>query len=733
MPTLSGTYIGDDAKAHVELRVDIDGRHPLGAVSGDWYDKLGATTHFAGSFRATKLTSQHAGSVTEISAPAEFSWPANGAGSIRLRLTDAQPQPSAQLQLLAADGTVVGTATCRQTDTSFREVEVEQDVVEGIEGFSSYETDSLESPVAKRTFTIRSAYADAGITLSTGGTPNVVPRKDSKLDAKSSWSNAELNAAMEHHFALWDRSSGASSQQQWKVWLLHASAYDTPDYLGIMFDSEGDVQRQGAAVFYDAMTGDENRRGRAALYSCVHEIGHCFNLAHSGEKHQLHVPGKSLDDRPDALSWMNYPELYPAGVRNDGTAFWKAFPFIFDDLELMHLRHGFRENVIMGGAAMFTNGALRRMRDDGPGGPGGPGGAKWFIPPVRNQSGLAIALRGPAVVRLGQPVTVELKVMLLQHPDPDRTPVTKAIHRVLNPQNGHVRLAIRKPGGDITHYRPLMRGCSAQETVDLSPDTPARYESIYLGFGKGGFYFDQSGTYEIRATYRAPDGSTLVSNVHALRVRSPLTREDEHVAELLGGTRDHGKLIYLNGSRARHLESATRDLKEVASKYANHPLAAYARLALGIDAARRFKRFDDDGKLSSAKPEFKESVQYLLKGRRPLPASIDNITLSHAMQQLARSQKQEDGPDKAEQTLTVLARHLGAQKLKPFVLGRVANQVQRILPEFDFLAAARGRVVQPTTARARKPKPKPKPKAKPKPTAKRKPKPKRPPARTRSR
>jgi hypothetical protein len=45
--------------------------------------------------------------------------------------------------------------------------------------------------------------------------------------------------------------------------------------------------------------------------------------------------------------------LSPRGA----AAFWAAFPFQFDDLELAHLRHGFRNAVIMGGNPFGTGGS----------------------------------------------------------------------------------------------------------------------------------------------------------------------------------------------------------------------------------------------------------------------------------------------------------------------------------------------------------------------------------------
>ena len=71
--------------------------------------------------------------------------------------------------------------------------------------------------------------------------------------------------------------------------------------------------------------------------------------------------------------------------------------------------------------------------------------------------------------------------------------------------------------------------------VTLDRDRPAIYESAYIGYGRGGLYFDSPGQYQIRAVYYAPDGSRVVSNPMAVRVRSPLSHEEDSAAELLMG------------------------------------------------------------------------------------------------------------------------------------------------------------------------------------------------------
>lgn len=87
------------------------------------------------------------------------------------------------------------------------------------------------------------------------------------------------------------------------------AAHARPNLYGTMFDQKG-KQRQGCAVFHAGIGGATADKLRLQLYTYAHELGHCFNLLHSWQK-SLATPPQA--DRPTALSWMNYPWLYPSG------------------------------------------------------------------------------------------------------------------------------------------------------------------------------------------------------------------------------------------------------------------------------------------------------------------------------------------------------------------------------------------------------------------------------------
>jgi hypothetical protein len=554
-----GRYRSTGSPFQVELRVDVDGAKPTKRVSADYYSVSGATVTYYGSMKLdTPVVTTTATTVT-ITGTASYTW---GAASRRIKVaiprrpTTSTPAP-ATLQHLNAAGTPVATYICRFVSARFRTLMLEQDRQNTVASpFVSYNTGSLPSGGGARTLSIAAAYGEAGIELQSTGALGVVNTTDAGAD--STWSDAELHSAMQRYFSLW------RNLPQWAVWLFHADLHDLgPTLYGIMFDQQG-RQRQGAAVFYRELAGTTADLRRLQLYTCVHELGHCFNLLHSWQKSYATPPAPN---RPASPSWMNYPWRFPGGP----AAFWSAFPFAFDNLELVHLRHAYRDNVIMGGKPFATGAALEGPED-------------WREPEV-DASGLRFDVVAPRSLPLGAPVSVDLRLTGTTSPG-------RPVARHLRPRNGNVELAIRQPGGRVLHFRPLLQHCAADTgTTVLGADDPPLVESAFIHYGQDGIYFDQTGTYLIRARYVAPDGSLVLSNVARLRVRSPLDAVDDHAAELMLGE-DQGVLLALVGSDDPSLRAGNEAFAELVDRYPEHPLALYARVALGTNAARAFKRID---------------------------------------------------------------------------------------------------------------------------------------------
>jgi len=578
---VSGRYRGRLGGFEVELRVDVDRLRPLKRVSGDFFLTAGATKSYFGSFVVHAPTITVAPDLVTIDGLGEYTY-ATGAPKLRItipRVIVLNPPADATLRFFTLAHQPGATYLCRFESAFFRTLQIETDRVSDVTStvFASYHTGSLPSPQPHRTISVAGSLVEAGVEVQVSQASNVI---DISGAGNGVWSNAELHASMAQHFSLF------KDEPQFKVWEVVAQNHDLHfqgiGLLGIMFDQVGQ-QRQGCAVFHRLMAGSTPEVLRKQLYTYVHELGHCFNLLHSWQKSLAQPPGV---DRPGALSWMNYPQFFTPGGE---AAFWNAFPFQFDTEELVHLRHAFRNHVIMGGSNFAVNSALEDP--------------ERFNRPIEDHSGLELEIAAPRSFMLGEPVAVELKLRAI---DPRGRDVTPYLH----PNLALVDVAIQRPGGQITVYRPMIEHCVEPKVVRLEAGSPIS-ETAYIGYGKDGLYFDAPGLYKLRASYTAPDGSPIVSDPIDLRVRSPITAADDEIAELYLGE-EQGMLFYLAGSDSPSLKHGNAALDLVLDKHADHPLAVYARLQKGFNLGREFKTIEPNrAKVSVRKPATEESQELL--------------------------------------------------------------------------------------------------------------------------
>jgi hypothetical protein len=554
---VSGRYLGTLGGFRVELRVDVDRVRPGNRVSGDFYQVSGSTTSYVGSFVANTPTVATTATLITIDGLATFTFAASRP-RVRVtipRTTISQPQAAATLAFLTTSGVPGAVYPCPFSSIHFRTVRIETDRVSNVTTpvFASYNTGALPSGGPARNLSVLSAYAEAGIQMIPSTGADVIQI----AEAGASWSNAELHASMVRHFSLWQETT------QWSVWQVVCQLHDLGTGLyGIMFDQAG-RQRQGCAVFHAGIGGTSAEQLRLQLYTYVHELGHCFNLLHSWQKSLATPPGIN---RPAAQSWMNYPWNFPGGPG----AFWSGFPFQFDSEELRHLRHAFRNNIIMGGANFATGSALQND--------------EAFADPVQDDSGLQLVISAPSSLGFGEPTVIELKLLLTDTRG-------KTVHPHLHPNYELVQVGIRKPSGRLVVYEPFLHHCIAAERVHLRYGD-ILHDSAYIGFGRDGQYFDEPGQYQLRAVYTALDGARVVSNVISLRVRYPTTATDNELAELFLGE-EQGALLCLLGSDAEPLQKGRDAFELVLDKHPKHRLATYARLQKGINKNRAFKTIVD--------------------------------------------------------------------------------------------------------------------------------------------
>lgn len=633
---LSGTYRSPAVGYQMHFRADVDGARRLGRMSGDYYSVSGTSTSYFGSWTVDAVKVTATKSTLTIVGTARTTWNTSyKVAKVTIPRTTIFQRPGpATVRWFTQSGAAGAVYICAWAASSFRVVELEQDCESGVQPFVSHDTATLPSGGSNRILTVSRAYAEAGVRMLDTGGANVINTAANHL-----WNNASLHNAMQAHFSKW------AETPQFKVWLLHARAHEFGAGLrGIMFDQAG-LQRQGCASFYQAISAPTNANRREQLYVHVHELGHCFNLFHSFHKTFMNPP---LPNRPGSLSWMNYPQQYNpgGGAPGGGAAFWSAFPFQFDNLELAHLRHGFRNHVIMGGTPFGTGAALDVSAEYGD--------------LVVDNTGLSLRIAAsPARPKLGEPVVLEISLA---------AEAGRALHHLeqLHPKYGQVTVAVSGPGGEVVVHKPPLEHC-AEPDIHVAERGEEQRASAYIGYDAAqGHLFEDPGTYRIRAAYAAPDGAIIVSNIATVRVAVPHNSEEDTVAELML-QEETGMVLTLLGSDSEYLARGTAALRTVLDEHADSPMAKYARLAEGTNLARPFAEVLDDGSVRIRERDLDRAEALL---RPAVDASrgdggLDDATVYQTLGYLKRSHAEagdDAGAEEIRADVVQLARSKGAPR-----------------------------------------------------------------------
>ena len=646
--TVSGSYSGITGSFRLDLRADVDRAGTLNTASFDFFS-LGIITSYWGSF--TLNTPSVTYTSTKVTIEGGFTGTKSvWANKVRIEINrNLILSPAAPAVVKFFQNTIAGAIyTCSYSSSYFRTVLLETDYENGTVLGTDYNTGSLSSPLPHRILNIVKAYGEAGVNMVMTGGNDIVANNESGADAR--WTETEMHASMIHHFSKY------STIPQWAAWLFAARRAVSTGLLGIMFDYLPSLkpQRQGCAIFQDTIKdyypgSDYNRH---ILYAYVHEMGHCFNLLHSWDK-----------GRPNSLSWMNYDWKYDQ--LNGAGSFWNNFNFIFDTGELMHIRHGFRNNVIMGGSD-FASGSGLEQQD---------ALTVFEGDMMENNSGLKLELQPvKKSYSLGEPVVVEIKLRCMDMNG-------KVVNGTIHPKYDYVRIAILKPNGKTALYEPFAHNCMLPKDTPLDQENNSVYASAYIGYGKDGFYFDQPGFYKLKAAYQVQDGSILQSDEMTIRVKSPVTAQEDEIADLYF-TSDAGKLFYLLGSDAETLKQGVADMQTVHEKYKNHPLSIYAEMVLGVNEAMRFKTVDTESRkvlvrkrnLTSAKTKLHKVIN-ASKGSE----GVDNITLNWLFRHLAKGYLLEGDDKAAKATLKEMEDTFKAKKLRPVIQQTIAKQAAAVL------------------------------------------------------
>lgn len=292
---------------------------------------------------------------------------------------------------------------------------------------------------------------------------------------------------------------------------------------------------------------------------------------------------------------------------------------------------------------------------------------------IENSSNLELELEAKATYLLGEPVVLETKL---------KTTGTKNNRVIsnLHANYGFITIGIRKPSGEIVVYEPLAEMCIMPEHAVLNSKRPGVYESSYIGFGKDGFIFEQPGAYQLRAVYYNEDGSRIVSDILKLRVKHPVNKEDDEIADLLL-TDEVGYLMAFMGSDAPYLQKGNDALSLLKDKYKKHPLAVYAQFVQGVNQQRTFKTITEDKKMEVRFPDFGASERLLNEviEKSKSGKGLDSISLNQSMHILAKAYQREGNMEAAEKTVADIQDHFNAQPIKQEVKEMIAKDAVTIL------------------------------------------------------
>ncbi|WP_128476423.1 hypothetical protein [Halorussus pelagicus] len=658
-------------KYELVLRVDIDPRHAnspvMNRISGDVFQKYrfewrGETYEwrvYRESWIVDEPSTNWQDCYVDVKGSVRYWEGSHPSTRLELRIPwgTLQPAGPAEVTLRETGNSASRSYTCQRESDAFRDLTLEVDVCESVNTdpvlpeYDTHAHNTRPPGLPQRTLTIEEAYREAGVDLTLGPGRTVI---DDSASTFNTWSVAELHDAMETHFSQY--SGGWPS---WNMWGLLASEFDSSSTAGIMFDARASYggageppERQGFAVFgehswFDDLPTDgpanqtEADAMRQYLYTWVHEAGHAFNFLHSWDK-----------GRPQSLSWMNYPYR----VSN----FWQNFEFRFDDEELIHMRHGNRNAVIMGGDAWATGGHLRGNEE---------------IPldrlsRVEGNPPVELLVRSSDYVEFLEPVEIELRLRNLM----DDRPVD--VDSRLRPEFGNVTIFIRRPDDTVVRYKPVVHQMGERETITLKAPSRAtegedRYsQRVFVGYGKDGAYFDQPGQYAVRAAYQDQEDLLVVSETHTFRVGTPQSRTEDRLASSFFSD-EVGLALSFAGSRSPYLQNGMAVLEEVAEEMSDDVAGAKAATTIAASLKDSFFSVRDGSvtKLEDAQPE--RALEYTDTARN-VYRRRDDKSLNIAYNELARTRagllKQANEEEQAKEEVEQLREDLADRGVNQPVL-----------------------------------------------------------------
>ena len=224
--------------------------------------------------------------------------------------------------------------------------------------------------------------------------------------------------------------------------------------------------------------------------------------------------------------------------------------------------------------------------------------------------------------------------------------------------------------------------CAEPNYEVINASNPGIYESSYIGYSKDGFIFDEIGNYQIKAVYYHTDGSRIVSNTLNIRIKSPVTAQDDEAAELMFEDQV-GYLLSFKGSDADYLQKGNDALQMLVDKYKDHPLTIYAQFVRGVNAQRTFKTITDDKKLNIREPNYNAGESMLREAieKSKGEKGLDNISLNQAMQILAKAYYQDGDKGAANAVANDMTNYFNSLPIKQHVKDKIRIQSTTLFKE----------------------------------------------------
>ncbi|MFO7681404.1 MAG: acetyltransferase [Chloroflexota bacterium] len=613
----NGRYLGGNAFIKVNLRVD---EAVSGVISADFFRSDLSIPSYVASIRTTpgQRIALADGNWLII---AEDEHGGKATGTLTLQATGMDPATlTGDLFLHSA---IHGLPSRRNVSFAAEWASAEMRTI-GVELETEQNVDPLpEFDYRGQPISLEVALLKSGIHVVETGRPSDIPVNP------NGWGNTQL------HTLLRDFSQASLSQRAWELHLLLLSRSTRNGLLGVMFDSEDNLPRQGTAVFASAIRDlFGTSADRKLIQTTTHELGHALNLAHRFER----VVG-----RADSLSFMNYDWRYKGG--NHRHEYWNKFDFAFDDDELEFIRHAPLPALIPGGAPFHS---INYWAD-------GNGGYSPYVPEV-DMSGYRLTLTPPLggpVFEFGQPVFLGVELTNETGRTIDIPPV------LLDPKAGFLEVLIRRWQGDSNTgdlsnadiFVPVFQRCfDLDESVfDIVPDGKSIKDNLNLTFGSGGFAFAEPGVYDVTALVVLYDSANqrdriIRSNTLRIRVGVPKSQAEEQDGMVLLRS-DVGLYFALGGSDG--LDKADDDLSALMerrmgkAKLVTDPVSANIVRCKGINAGRPYIRYQS-GKYTERDGDRAEAASWLEKLSSRALKAFDAATAASTEQLAAKHKKAAD-------------------------------------------------------------------------------------------